>query len=225
MRNLALVCGGLAVVASIVSVNLWRELRAERLVTKELQVQLAQAGPSPASTPETPQAHAPMRTAPVADSAVTAASPEPATAPQPAPARTPAADVIVQARDLLKDPEYRRAALAQARLNLPQNYPGLVEELNLTEDQARKLFDMLAELQLEQSSVTLSFSGSGQPDQAAAEDMRRRAREIQQRRDEQIAALLGTAGQQQFAAYEQTRGARMQTQNIQRMMENSGMPL
>src|SRR5690606_32183405 len=80
-------------------------------------------------------------------------------------------------------------------------------------------------LQLEQSSVTLSFSGSGQPDQAAAEDMRRRAREIQQRRDEQIAALLGTAGQQQFAAYEQTRGARMQTQNIQRMMENSGMPL
>ena len=55
--------------------------------------------------------------------------------------------------------------------------------------------------------------------------MSRRSRDIQRRRDEQLTALLGTAGQQQFVAYEQTRPARMQAQNIQRMMEGSGMPL
>src|SRR5690606_10689681 len=225
--NLALVCGGLAVVASIVSVNLWRELRAERLVTTDLRAQLLRqearvAGPTagPTAGPQLPPAPTPATM--TAATPVATAQPTP-TAPPPAQGATAVSDLIVQPRDLLKDPEYRRAALAQARLTLPQNYPGLAEELNLTPEQEARLFDLLAETQIDQSSAILI--SSGQPDQAERDEITRRARDVQRRRDEQIAALLGTAGQQQFAAYEQTRGARMQTQNIQRMMETSGMPL
>src|SRR5690606_38387826 len=49
--------------------------------------------------------------------------------------------------------------------------------------------------------------------------------ELQQRRNDQIAALLGPAGQEQFLAYEQTRPARIQAMSIQRMMESAGAPL
>ena len=37
MRNLMLVCAGLALVGAMVSVNLWRELRVERATVAELR--------------------------------------------------------------------------------------------------------------------------------------------------------------------------------------------
>lgn len=228
MRNLALVCGGLAVVSGIVSVNLWRELRAERQVTTELRAQLLRPGApaaGPTALPQLPPA--PMTAATPAAPAESTPTPPPAQSPaaQGAAAAAGVINLITQQRDLLKDPEYRRAALAQSRLSLPQTYPGLSEELNLTPEQESRLFDLLAEIQLEQSSTALTFTDGQQPDRAEIEEMSRRSRDIQRRRDEQLTALLGTAGQQQFVAYEQTRGARMQAQNIQRMMEGSGMPL
>jgi hypothetical protein len=224
MRNLALACAALAIVASIVSLNLWHDLRTERQTTAQLRAQLAQPGPSsagPAAIPQQPPATA-IAAAPAASTDATPVPP--AAQPPAAQGATAVRDVIAQQRDLLKDPDYRRAALAQARLNLPQSYPGLSEELSLTPEQEGRLFDLLAELQIDQSSTFL-FSSGQQPDAAEMQEMSRRATELQRRRDEQIAALLGAAGQQQFAAYEQTRGARLQAQNLQRMMETSGMPL
>src|SRR5690606_17001564 len=128
--------------------------------------------------------------------------------------------------ELLKDPEYRQAALAQARMNLEQNYPGLAEELGLAPEQADKLMDLLADLQLERNaSAAITFTADGQLDPAAMDEMTRRNRELQQRQDEQISALLGSAGLQQFRAYEETRAPRMQAQTVRRMMESAGMPL
>ena len=48
-------------------------------------------------------------------------------------------------RELLKDPEYRKAMQAQLRVNQTQNYPDLAEELGLTAEEANKLFDLLTE--------------------------------------------------------------------------------
>lgn len=227
MRNLALVCGGLAIVSSIISVNLWRELRAERLVAGELRAQLLeQQGPA---MPQTGLSAAAVAT-PATITETAAAPPRPLAAtpsPQATPARNVATNVLVEARDLLKDPEYRRAALAQRRLNMPQNYPDLAEELNLTPEQTDQLYDLLAAAQItQQAELVLPGSQPGQPiDLSVMENYTRRSQELQARRDEQIAALLGNAGLDQFKAYEQTVPARMQAQNIQRMMETGGMPL
>lgn len=227
MRNLALVCGALAVVSSIVSVNLWRELHAAREVNTQLRGQLTQGRPAPSGPIEMPQATAPTRSTPVVQPAAAAPSPAPSTAPAATAARTSVGDALAQSRDLLKDPEYRRAALAQRRLNMPQNYPGLVEELNLTPEQADELYDLLAEAQItQQAELVLPINQSGQPpDLSVMQEYTRRSQELQTRRDDQIAALLGSAGRDQFKAYEQTVPARMQAQNIQRMMETAGMPL
>lgn len=228
MRNVALLCGGLAIVSSIISVNLWRELRSERLANQELRTQLAaQPAPPPASF-DLPMAALPggapaaMRRAPPT---ATASSTAPVTE---RPERVPptVSSLVIQQRDLYKDPEYRRAALAQMRLTLPQAYPGLTEELGLSADQADRLFELLADLQLEQNSLAPPLMENGQPpDLAAMEEFSRRSQEMQQRRNDQVAALLGPAGHEQFMAFEQTRGARVQAQSIQRMMESAGAPL
>lgn len=228
MRNLALLCGGLAIVSGIISVNLWRELRAERVANHELRAQLAQqSAPAPASF-ELP---APMPAREPTAGPRTAATPaveenSPSSPDRPAQVPPTVTSLVVQQRDLMQDPEYRRAALAQLRLSLPQTYPGLAEELNLSDEQADRLFGMLAELQMEQNSLAPPLMENGQPpDQATIEEFSRRSQELQRRRNDQVAALLGPGGQEQFLAYEQTRGARVQAQSIQRLMESAGTPL
>lgn len=229
MRNLALVCAALAVISTVISVNLWRELRAERQLTAQMRAQFAQGASAVASpAPALPQSDIAPGLAAGAGAAAAeqqaAAPADPAVAPPPP--RAASSPFILNQRELLKDPEYRQAALAQARMNLEQNYPGLAEELGLAPEQADKLMDLLADLQLERNaSAAITFTADGQLDPAAMDEMTRRNRELQQRQDEQISALLGSAGLQQFRAYEETRAPRMQAQTVRRMMESAGMPL
>lgn len=227
MRNLALVCAALAVVSTVISVNLWRELRAERQLTAQMRVQLASgASGAGVATPALP----PPQAAPAILSDARAVAPPPAAAAtdQSAPAaasRASAVSLILNQSEMLKDPEYRQAALAQARMTLGQNYPGLAEELGLTPEQADKLMELLAELQVDRNASPITLTADGQVDPAALQALTRRNQQLQQRQDEQVAALLGSAGLQQFKAYEETRASRMQAQTIRRMMESAGTPL
>lgn len=225
MRNLALVCAALAVVSTVISVNLWRELRAERQLTVELRSQRVPDAPGAGFAPA---AQPPPQAAPLADARAVApppAAPAPDQPAPPAPSRVSAVSLILNQSELLKDPEYRQAALAQARMALGQNYPGLAEELGLTPEQADKLMGLLAELQVDRNASPITVNADGQVDPAAVQELTRRNRELQQRQDEQIAALLGSAGLQQFKAYEETRTPRMQAQTVRRMMESAGAPL
>lgn len=224
MRNLALVCAALAVVSTVISINLWRELRDERQLTAQMRDQLAQAAAPAAPVMPLPPPRAVA--APAADTATAQQqAPAPADVPAAPPARAASSSVILNQRELLKDPEYRQAALAQMRLNMDQNYPGLIEELGLAPDLADQVFDLLAELQLERNASSITIAANGQPDQAAMAEMTRRNQELQQRQDEQLTALLGSDGLQRFRAYEQTRGPRMQAQSMRRMLESAGVPL
>ncbi len=225
MRNLALACAALAIVAGIVSVNLWRDLRDERQTTAQLRAQLTQQPPAAvaANVPAPVPSVAPSAAvAPV--TAQQAAEPTSSRAPAEATARDLINNLRIDQRELLKDPEYRKAALAQARLNVPRNYPDLFEVLGLAPEQAERLTDLLAEQQLEQNSVT-SVIGPNGIDQAAMAEVTRRAEELQRRRDEEITALLGPAGLQEFKAYEQTRAPRMQAQNMRQLLDSAGLPL
>ncbi len=228
MRNLALVCGGLAIVSSIISVNLWRELRAERLMVGELRAQLLEqqgrfatvSMPTPGpqvTTPASVPAAAPATAPPLPESRNNG----PQTAAQ---ARDSLTDALARQRDLMNDPEYRRARLEQLRLTMPQNWPGVVEELNLTPDQADALFDLLAAQQMKQSELVVPITAVGaSPDAAMVRDYTRQVEELTRERDEKVAALLGTAAAERFTAYEQTRPARSQARSMQRQLEDSGM--
>lgn len=227
MRNVALVCAAIALVCSVVSFILWRDLHEERQLTLQLRQQMQGMAASAAAAPTVPRI-LPRPATPTAVTAADQAAVSPVTASAAAAvaaARATATSLSIDRTELLKDPEYRKAALAQARLTLDQNYPGLAEELGLTPAQTQEVFDLLAELQLERTSATFSLTAGGQPDQAAVTEMLRRNQELQRQQDERIAALLGPAGLERFKGYEETRSSRMQAQSVRRTMESAGVPL
>lgn len=221
MRNLMLVFAGLAVMAGIVSVNLWRELRAERELTAGLRTQLAEAA-TPASVPasSTPMRETALASAAPTSAATPAAKPGAETAPA---VVTAPINLALNSREMLKDPEYRAARLAQARMTLPQNYPGLVEELGLSREEADQLFDLLAENQVSTANQ-LPIGTNGQIDQAAMQEFTRARQEQQAKLNESVAALLGSR-YGQWQEYEQTRPARMQVTQVGRTLESVGMPI
>jgi hypothetical protein len=218
MRNLTLVCAGLAAVAGIVSVNLWLELRSERQISAQLRAQPApQAEPQPTPSP-----------------APAAAQPEPA---QPPPAEAPAAGAspaitalptpairAVNITEMLTDPEVNKTMLAQLRSMVPQQFPGLVEELGLTQEEADQLFNLLAEGGLSMTAATLS-AGGGQADAAAMQEAARARQEAERKQEVAIASQLGASRYGQWREYQQTRTTRIQSVQVSRNMEVLGQPL
>lgn len=230
MQKLNWVLGGLLFVTAAVAVNLWRELGAERNVTAQLREQLAT--PTPAAT--LPQVFAPspapVAATPAASAAVAAATAASA-ANSGAPARTPPAalpNFIADQQEMMKDPEFRAARLAQMRMNMAQMHPGLAEVLGLSPEDAARMLDVLAEFQLEMSTATLSTAviNGQQPDPEAMRQTVAAQREIQRRQDEAVASVLGAGGVEKWRHYQQfERPAYMQASQVNRMMEGAGQPL
>jgi hypothetical protein len=227
MKTLASICAGIAVVTSIVSVNLWRELRSERQANVELRTRYTDARTA-ISAPAMP---APVIANAIPTATTTTAVEAPVCKPDAAPlkpAQTAAANVLENSRnlqiELMKDPEYRKLRLAQQRLNMERNYPGLVEELGLSDKDADKLFDLLAENQLAMSTDSQQLIGSGTPDQTAMEEMTRRQQARQREQEEALRAMLG-GKYSQWQAYQQTRPARSRVMSLGTQLAQAGLPL
>ncbi len=177
-EKLLLVVAGVAVVASIVSGNLWRELRNERLQNAQLRSQLAGAGTA---------AHISAPAAPPATQSI-APSPSPTTRSTAAPAagmtpmeqdsmniqiRASTAGLLegalavatagISEQDLLKDPEYRKAEVVQLRMRLARSNPGLAEAMGISEREAAQLFEAMAEDQLKRTAEMVAARGAGGP--------------------------------------------------------------
>lgn len=234
MRNLMLVCAGLALFSGVVAVNLWRELRAERVLTAELRTQLNGSQPAQWTPASEGMQSAPLPAPGGMSSPANEARPEQTAAAvegaRPPAQTAPVADVarlILNQQEMMKDPEYRKARLAQTRMSLPQNYPGLVEELGLTPEEADRLFNLMAENQMEMSDLTMAtatFNGVP-PDPAAVEEVNRRRPEMQRRQEEALMSMLGSARYSQYQEYQQSRPARQQVVQLNRALEGVGLPL
>ncbi len=215
MRNLMLVCSALAITSSIVSLNLWRDLRAERELNSQLRERPENSrSPAPALTA------APLLTTPAKTENVSVSK---------AQLSTPAAAVnlnnlVLNERDMLKDPEYRKARLAQIRLSLPQTYPGLAEALGLSPQEADKLFDLLAKNQMEMQANTPPIV-NGQSDQQAVREMDRVRQDAQQRLNDSLLATLGDSRYRQWQDYQETRPGRQRAVQLSRTMEAIGEPM
>jgi hypothetical protein len=225
MRHLTVITSVVAVFSTTVAVVLWGELSAERENNATLQARLAQAGGATVALPTVQQAAATPSSMDT-DSAKPASSSPPVQAAVAPPAPPRITTNFPSERDMLKDPEYRKARLAQMRLTLPQNYPGLAEAMGLSPDEADRLFNIIAENQLEQQSSAPVIIGNGQLDQAQMAELTRNSQMMQAKLEENIRGQLGDARYAQWQDYQTNqRPARMQVAQFGRTLEAAGVPL
>ena len=222
MKKLLLGCAGLALFASVMSVMLWRDLRAERELNAGLQARLTEAEARGARPMALPLPTGRLPTAPAATARPEPAATEARAAPSPQ-TFVPSGRIIE--RDMLQDPEYRKARLTQIRLQLPERYPGLAEELGLSPEQADRLFDLLAEHQLESTSTPLIVGANGQIDQTQLQERQRQQQELRARQDAALTAMLGDARMDKWREYQQTQAPRQQVMQLGRTLDAMGMPL
>ncbi len=210
MKNLLLVVTALLAISGIVSAILWGDLRTERQTNAELSSQLARQGsvsrasatpavlaqpvatPQPAAIPEAPVAVA-KPTPPPLDSEVLMSAMTAAIL-----GGSISATGGIGDRDLLKDPEYRKAQLTQARLRLALGNPGLVETLGLSRTEADHLFDVMAETQLkltDQFTEMVVKAAGATPSIAAM-------REVASGREDPVRAVLGEARYARYQEYQ-----------------------
>jgi len=128
-------------------------------------------------------------------------------------------------RMMLDDPAYREAKLAVSRATLKQRNPLLALELGISEEQADKIFDLMAEGQLRQDSQQLELRASGNMDAAAIEGMNRQQVAQQQKDQNTLAAMLGPEKYRQLEEIQQTNTARVRMVNIKTLLAQSGQPL
>jgi hypothetical protein len=229
MKNLLLACAALLAVTAMVAANLWRNLHAERLANAELSTELAAARAAP-------PVPAPVAPSVAVAPPVAAGAPVAAPVPAPAPldnvlssqavsaafiANTVSAIGGVGEHELLKDPEYRQAQLTVARIKLAQSNPGLAEALGLSAAEARHLFEVMAEQQLQRTaelSAATAASGGAVPNVA---DLLRRASG-----DDPVRAELGEARYAQYQDYQRNvRPALQQAASIGSTLSAAGQSM
>jgi hypothetical protein len=216
MRMLNLICAGVALVGLVVSVTLWRELRAQREVMAEWQDAHPEAVSRSASMSSTATATSKGSPPQVA---------VPGLRPNPVVPTTNQSEQMVASQGLLQDPDSRGRALSNLKQILPHAYSGLVEELGLSPDEAGRLFDLLAEQQLEIASLMGPATEGVQRDSAYRQDVGLRGLELQRKHDLSLAALLGDSRHAKLKEYQESRRARQQVAQYGGTMGAMGHPL
>jgi hypothetical protein len=232
MKNAVAILALTTVGLGSASAYLLGELRDARAQTEDLQAQIDElqrlrlrqnpfdrpappAEPEPAPVTEQPAA---VKPPPVREQAVASAEPPPFMANRQA--------MMDRSRQLLQDPEYRKAMLAQQKLAMRRMYPDLLTALRLQPQEAERLMDVLAEQQLNMISNQPPFRGRGQPpDPTEVQQYQQQVQQQQRERDAQIAALLGDAKLQEWQQYQKTLGARAQIRELRTELAESGIPL
>jgi hypothetical protein len=214
VRYLTVVCALLAVVTCTLSTSLWRQLRAERAMAADLNARLAAVErriPAPMMTPR-PSGHAPTEVT------------QPASAELPV---SPAPDIPAPSikREVSQEGRSRKSLVAQLRDSLPTFYPGVIQALGLSPEQAERFWNLLAESQVESSEVEAS-SVDGQAAPMEVLLARSRLKEQADRKlDDALAPLLGESGIRQWQDYREHLPNRQEGASLERSMEAAGLPL
>ncbi len=125
-------------------------------------------------------------------------------------------------KDLLKDPEYRKAQLIVTRLKLAQSNPGLAETLGLSESEATRLFEVMAEHQLKLTAEITAASAAAGGGAANLADALRRASSV----EDPMRATLGEAKYAQYQEYQRNvRPALTQVASMGSTLTAAGQPL
>lgn len=216
------------VILAVLSSSLWLKLREEREIIEDLRAQHHAAPPSTVA----PLAEVVPATAAPPSSDI--GKPE-ACRPQEAQSAMPREVIermealssqirasITSTPELLNDPEYRQARLTLLRISEAQNNPGLVEVLDLTEAEEKKLFEIMAARQLDMVLGISKNSNEGQSLSSLAE-VTQRAGVAQ---EQALRALLGSEKYSKLLEYQgKLRPAYIQVANFEKALISSGQPL
>jgi len=199
---------------------LWRELRAERdradaLQTRVMELERTHAAATDAGRPVAPAEASPAP----ASVAVPVPDPEKVAATAPSKAgdkgSTPI-DYQEYGARMLRNPEYREAWRVHRRMRLASGHIDLAESLQITQQQAAKLFELLVDQEMRYAA---------RPMHAGAEEAQIRAMESQRANDAEIAALLGEAKLAQWKEYQASLQTRHQVQQLRATLAAGPEPL
>ena len=127
---------------------------------------------------------------------------------------------------LLRDPEYRDAMLAQQKMGLRRSNPNVARDLDLTPDQADRLFSTLAEQQMRaMENHGPADVGREQPDAAKMQEFHRKAMEQQSANEAELKRVLGEAKFREWQEYQSMAGVRWEADRVRASLANAGMPL
>ncbi len=199
----------------------WRDLRNEQAQGAELrervsaleEAQLAIATrPPPATLPVAGVPHPAPAAAPTATTAELGPDAQPA-----APSAAQAPTTMAQA--VLSDPRVLEMTRSMLRTMLPQQYPDIAKDLNLSAAEVEKLFDTLARQQMELGTGgALDLFAGGELSPAAIEATQRKMQQQQKANDAELAAVLGTK-YPAWQDYQGTSAARQQVDQLQAALD------
>ena len=126
---------------------------------------------------------------------------------------------------LLRDPEYREAMLAQQKMGARQSNPNLARDLDLSPEQADRLFSTLAEQQLRAMETTSPMLWSEQPDPAKMQELQRKMMDQQRANEMEVKRVLGEAKFREWQEYQSLSGVRWEADRVRTALANAGMPL
>jgi hypothetical protein len=130
---------------------------------------------------------------------------------------------VERQRTLLRDPEYRDAMLSQQKMMLARANPDLAKDLNLTADQADRLFSTLAE-QAVRGMDNVSM-WEEQSDPARAQELQRKAIEQQDANQAELKSVLGEAKYREWQEYQAQAPVRWEATRLRTSLADAGVPL
>lgn len=190
MRKLNVTLGVCAAAGGLIALWSWQQLRVERAHTAALELELAglqsrldQASAPPPTAPSTP---APRST------------PAPAS-PAGAQQQSGATDYLRAAarreREMLRDPAYREAQVAEGRRRFAQTRADTIRVVGMTPAQADRLIDLWVERNLRFTEL------GGVPGQAPGETLQGQLRRAAAAEQAELRALLGDAKYEEWNRY------------------------
>lgn len=191
----------------------WYNLRIEKSKNEQLRAQLAKAT-SDANGPQFPEP------ATVVTPTTIGMVPSPPTS-NIASTAIPGMEAATSRNEIAQEFQYRMAQLAQQRLRMQKNFPGVVEAMELSEYEADQLLDFLAEDQKKLGTQLAAVGHNGTMDTATAEVLSNH----DQQQDVEIANLLGAGKVAKWQEYRQSRTARMQSTTLATELAQLGLPL
>ena len=250
MTKIALVLAIVAIGEGAVTLHLVNQLREERVSAQKLQARVTeleskapQATPGatfvavPAPSTVSPFTVARKDGAPPAPRAITGVITGSSAgvttvngfAPMPAPDQERMREQLKQVRErqvaLMRDPEYREAMLAQQKMGLRQSNPNLARDLELTREQAERLYSTLAEQQMRQMENATPWTWGEQPDAAKMQEFQRKLAEQQSANENELKRMLGDAKFREYQEYQSLSGVRWEADRVRTALANAGVPL
>lgn len=218
MTKTNIVLAATAVVFAAGCFVLFKDTSAQRDRVRALEAQVAQLHREMTADTAASQPVAAETAAPTSEPPAQAAAPPPAQTSTPAVAK-PATDANREWRAVLADPAYRRARLAEARLELQRGYPQLVAELGLSAEEGERFLDLLADQSLRENERAMkNDSGSGE------EQMKWR-RELYAQAEKERRAFLGEQRFRTWVEYVKSTEARSIVKDLRTQLATTNSPL